>query len=110
MADLVEHVRLGQLRLRKRRGHLQQRLPGQHDPPFRYGPHVPREIHTEQGLKIPGWPVQGGSEGIDVLRTDMQAGQVVQSRLQPRRDQESALGRQIADEEAEGRLAGHALP
>ncbi|GAA3185664.1 hypothetical protein GCM10010451_38660 [Streptomyces virens] len=105
VAELVEHVRLGQLRLGKRRGHLQKGLSRQNDPPVRHRPDIARELQAAQGLKIPGRPVQRGSEGVDVLGADMQAVQVVQGRLQPCRDQEAPLRRQVTDEEAEGRGA-----
>ncbi len=109
MAEPVEHVGFCQLRLRKRRGHLQQGFSREHDPSLRHRPHVTCELQAEQGLKILPRPVRRGSEGVDVLWTDTEVRRVAQGGLQPGGDQEAAVRRQVADEQAERRRAGHPL-
>ena len=43
VGDLIEEESLDQLRLGDRRGDLEERLVGEHDPSFRNGPHVAAE-------------------------------------------------------------------
>lgn len=111
MADLVEQVGLDQLGLRQRRGHLQQRFPGQHHPALRDGPDIAGEPHADQmrQFPLPVRPVQGGGERRDVLGAHLEASEEVQRRLNARGHQEPPVRWQLTDEQAEGGRTRHAL-
>ncbi len=105
--DLVEQGGLDQLRLGDRRGRLQQRLAREHHPAFRDRPDVPGEPQPPE--RLDGRPVK--AEGVGqpgqlalVEAETLQEGQAV---LQPGADQEPAVRRQLAHEQAEGRRPAH---
>lgn len=109
MAELVEQVRLDELGLRKWRGHLQQRLTGEHHIPLRNRAHLTLEDETEEGFEVPYRAVQRGGELVDVFALDTVFGEEVQGGLQARRDQEAPARWEVPDEEAEGGRGPHVL-
>src|SRR5947207_14343304 len=50
--DAVEQVRLDELRLGKRRGHLQQRLAREHDAAFGHAPYIAGEAELPECLEV----------------------------------------------------------
>ena len=106
----VEHGGLDELRLRQRRGHLEERLVGQDDPALVDRADVPREAEPAQRCEQLGRAAQQACQRVDVAVGDLEGGEPVDRLVDTVRDEEPTRRRQTSDEQAERRRGDHAPP
>ncbi len=105
----VDEARLHQLRLRKRRGHPQQRLVRKADRAFRHRVHVAPESKPGQPVEESRRKALGLREPVDFRRGEAKVLQVLDYLLQSRRHEKIAIVGQFPGEELEYRGVFHAV-
>jgi hypothetical protein len=85
--DLVEHQGLHQLGLGERRGHLQQRFAGEHDPTLRDRPDLPGELQPTQRCEVSHGPAERGGESGQVVLVDGEPVEVIEHVGEPGGDE-----------------------
>jgi hypothetical protein len=108
--DLVEEERLEKLRFRERRRHLEQGFLGEEDTTFRDGPNRAGESQPGECLEHVGRIPELGAEVVEVIRCEAEGLQRVEAALQAAGDQEAPVGREVANEQAEGGGFRHPSP
>ena len=101
--------RLHQLGLDDGRAHFQDGLIFEKDAAFRQGPDLAGEAQTLQEVQEGRRKEAGGGEISQVVGREAQGFQIVQDFGEPRGHKVAALGRILADEQAEGGLGLHIL-
>lgn len=109
MGEQGQQVRLHELRLRQRRGDLQERLTGEDEAPFGHGADLPVEGEAVQRCEVLHGAAQHLGELLDVGAAHPETGQVVEGRFEPGGDEEPAARRQVAHGQAEGGRRPHVL-
>jgi hypothetical protein len=108
--DLVEEIRLEELRLGERGRDLQERFVGEYQPALGDGPHVPGEPQLAEGVQGVVGVALGPAKVFQVLVGEAKRLQELQAMLEPTRHEESPTVRQIPHEQAESGGSGHVPP
>ena len=102
-ADLVDHQRFEQLRLRQRRDYLQQRLVREDRAPLRRRPDLAREAEAAQALDERIVELRQPGQPGEIVLVETQRLNPLQRLLQPGRQQETPAVGQAARAELENR-------
>ena len=97
----VDEAGFGELRLRQRRGHPQDRLIGKENGALGHGMHIAGEAELAQVVEQIPAELAGGLEPFEFRRREAKVFEVVERLLEAGRKEKAAAGGQAADEEFE---------